>query len=92
MEDSNELCDPISLEIDMFGENMHIFSPEDDKEEILKEQKILDKLIKKKEELKKLKETKFISEKKQIEKIEKKILELISEKTNIEKVFQKGQI
>ncbi len=34
MEDSNELCDPISLEIDMFGENMHIFSPEDDKEEI----------------------------------------------------------
>lgn len=34
MEDSNELSDPISLEIDMFGENMHIFSPEDDKEEI----------------------------------------------------------
>ena len=59
-------------------------------EEILKEQKILDKLIKKKEELKKLKETKFISEKKQIEKIEKKILELISEKTNIEKSISEG--
>ena len=59
-------------------------------EEILKEQKILDKLIKKKEELKKLKETKFISEKKQIEKIEKKIMDLISEKTNIEKSMSEG--
>ena len=37
-------------------------------EEILKEQKILDKLIKKKEELKKLKETKFISEKNRLRK------------------------
>ena len=33
-EGSKELSDPISLEIDMFGENMHIFSPDDDRETI----------------------------------------------------------
>ena len=33
---SNELSNAISLEIDMFGENMHIFSPTDDIEQIYK--------------------------------------------------------
>ena len=31
---SNELSQAVSLEIDMFGENMHIFSPSDDIEQI----------------------------------------------------------
>ena len=31
---SNELSAAVSLEIDMFGENMHIFSPSDDREQI----------------------------------------------------------
>ena len=31
---SNQLSDPISLEIDLFGDNVHIFSPNDDREEI----------------------------------------------------------
>ena len=31
---SNELSNPISLEIDIFGENMYIFSPTDDIEQI----------------------------------------------------------
>ena len=31
---SNILSDPISIEIDLFGENVHIFSPDDDREEI----------------------------------------------------------
>ena len=34
VKDSNNLSDPISIEIDLFGENVHIFSPTDDREQI----------------------------------------------------------
>lgn len=31
---SNQLSDPISIEIDLFGDNVHIFAPTDDREQI----------------------------------------------------------
>ena len=31
---SDQLSDPISIEIDLFGDNVHIFAPSDDREAI----------------------------------------------------------
>ena len=60
------------------------------KEENLKDKTILEELLKKKDELKKLKETKFAKEKKEIEEIKKKILELKDKKEAIKKKVKKG--
>ena len=60
------------------------------KEENLKDKTILEELLKKKDELKKLKETKFAEEKKEIEEIKKKILELKDKKEALKKKVKKG--
>lgn len=61
-------------------------------EENLKDKKILDNLLKKKEELKRLKETKFISEKMQLKEIQSQIFILIQKKTEIrKKIFNETQ-
>ena len=54
-------------------------------EEKLKDQKTLEELIKKKEELTKIKETKFISEKKELKEIENKMRELLKRQCEIRK-------
>ena len=60
------------------------------KDENLKDKKILEELLKKKDELKNLKETKFAKEKKEIEEIKKKILELKEKKETLKKKVKKG--
>jgi len=61
-------------------------------EENLKDKKILDNLLKKKEELKRLKETKFISEKMELKEIQSQIFQLIQKKTEIrKKIFKETQ-
>ena len=59
-------------------------------EESLKDRKILDNLLKKKEELKKLKETKFMSEKIELKKIQSQIFQLIQKKNEIRKIIFNG--
>ena len=59
-------------------------------EENLKDRKILDNLLKKKEELKKLKETKFMSEKIELKKIQSQIFQLIQKKNEIRKIIFNG--
>ena len=54
-------------------------------EEKLKDKKTLEELIKKKEELTKLKETKFIQEKKELKEIENKMRELLKRQCEIRK-------
>lgn len=54
-------------------------------EEKIKEQKTLEELIKKKEELTKIKETKFIQEKKELKEIENKMRELLKKQCEIRK-------
>jgi hypothetical protein len=54
-------------------------------EEKLKDQKTLEELIKKKEELTKIKETKFIPEKKELKEIENKMRELLKRQCEIRK-------
>ena len=59
------------------------------KEENLKDKNSLEELIKKRKELNNLKETKFTSEKKELEDIEKKIFELFKRKNEIrKKIFE----
>jgi len=58
-------------------------------EEKLKEQKTLEEMIKKKEELTKIKETKFIQEKKELKEIENKMRELLKKQCEIrKKIFE----
>ena len=59
-------------------------------EENQKDKKTLDELLKKKEELKKIKDTKFNEEKKEIEEIQKKINELLNKKKQIKKKISNG--
>ena len=54
-------------------------------EENLKDKKALDELLKKKEELTKMKETKFLPEKKELKEIQEKIVELLKKKSEIRK-------
>ena len=59
------------------------------KEDSLKDQKALDDLLKKREELNKLKETKFASEKNEMKEIQKKVMELLRKKNGIRrKIFE----
>ena len=60
------------------------------KEENLKDKKALEEFLKKKEELSKLKETKFSKEKNEIEEICLKISELSNQKEKIKKKVKKG--
>jgi hypothetical protein len=61
-------------------------------EENLKDRKILDNLLRKKEELKRLKETKFISEKIELKEIQTQIFQLIQKKNEIrKKIFNETQ-
>ena len=60
------------------------------KEENKKDKTKLEELLKKKDELLKLKETKFAKEKKEIEEIQKKILELKDKKDTLKKKVKKG--
>ncbi len=58
-------------------------------EEKLQDQKALDELIKKRDELTKLKETKFLPEKKELKEIQEKIVELLKKKSEIrKKIFE----
>ena len=54
-------------------------------EENLKDKKVLDELLKKREELAKIKETKFLPEKKELKEIQEKIVELLKKKSEIRK-------
>ena len=54
-------------------------------EESLKDKKALDELLKKREELTKMKETKFLPEKKELKEIQEKIVELLKKKSEIRK-------
>ena len=54
-------------------------------EENLKDQKTLDELLKKREELTKIKETRFLPEKKELKEIQQKIVELLKKKSEIRK-------
>ena len=60
------------------------------KEDNLKDKNELDKFLKKKDELSKLKQTKFAKEKKEIKEISKKISELSNKRENIRKKVKKG--
>ena len=55
-----------------------------------KDKNIINELIKKREELNKLKKNKFAKEKKEIEEIKKKIFELSNKKNNLKKKIRKG--
>ena len=70
--------DIINLDI---GQNSQIY--QNNLKEISKEKELLDKLIKKKNDLNELKISKFISEKIQIENLDKKIMELTTKKNNL---------
>ena len=54
-------------------------------EENLKDKKALDELLKKREELAKMKETKFLPEKQELKEIQEKIVELLKKKSEIRK-------
>ena len=59
------------------------------KEENIKDKKALEELLRKKEELNKLKKTKFISEEKELKEIQVKITELLKRKSEIrKKIFE----
>ena len=60
------------------------------KEEKLNDKNILEELIKKNEELNKLKDSKFNAEKKELKEIESKIIELHKRKKEIKKYISKG--
>ena len=60
------------------------------KEETLKDKNTLEELLKKKEELKKLKETKFVSEREEIKKIQSKIMDLCKQKHQIRSKIMEG--
>ena len=60
------------------------------KEEKSKDERILEDLVKKREELTKLKETKFEKDKKEIEEIKKKLFELSKKKETLQKKIKKG--
>ena len=53
------------------------------KEETIKDKNTLEELLKKKDELNKLKETKFVSEREEIKKIQSKIMDLCKQKHQI---------
>ena len=60
------------------------------KEEKSKDEKLMEELIKKRDELNKSKETKFAKDKKELEEIKKKIVDLTKKKENLRKKIQKG--
>ena len=60
------------------------------KEETLKDKNALEELLKKKDELNKLKETKFVSEREEIKKIQLKIMSLCKQKQKIKRKIMEG--
>ena len=60
------------------------------KEETIKDKNTLEELLKKKDELNKLKETKFVSEREEIKKIQSKIMDLCKQKHQIRRKIMEG--
>lgn len=83
MESKTTLLDlDISQSSKIYKSNLNLLQ-----EENLKDKKALDELLKKKEELTKMKETKFLPEKKELKEIQEKIVELLKKKVKLEKEF-----